>query len=251
MPRPIVALIAIVGSIVAASAIALADPTLGVPVTHTGNAGPPVEINECKLLYTGGLLVGSTAGVQVEFTNDTEKTADIIEFRVTSGAQGGIVRDVGTFSPGIEIKHHYRSGDGQMMFAPIFSHPHIQCAVETVHFKDGVVWRANQAAVAKSEDPPGDSAGDAPIAASPSKLAFTATGSAYDQFFTTTDPGDTGALSESDNCAQVASVTLVSQSATSAVFRVSPVGVGLCGATVKDGSGYTRLIPISVTSTAK
>jgi hypothetical protein len=84
-----------------------ADPTLGVPVTPTGAAGPPVEIDECKLLYSGNWVAGQSAGVQMKFTNDSVLVADVINFHVTAtGGESAIIRDVGKFSPGIEM-HPY------------------------------------------------------------------------------------------------------------------------------------------------
>ncbi|MGZ3519207.1 MAG: hypothetical protein ACXVAM_18910, partial [Vulcanimicrobiaceae bacterium] len=227
MRRRILSALAFALASIAAPLVAFGDPTLGVPVTATVNAGPPVEINECKLLYTGGWLMGSSSGMQVEFTNDTNQVADVINFRVTSGSQGGNIRDVGTFTPGIEIRHKYHAGDGQMMFSPIFSHPHINCSVESVHFKDGTVWRADARVQAPEPTPAG------PIAAAPAKLSFAAAGAANDQFFTATQTV-AGDVTESDNCAAIAKVTILSKTSMSAVFRVSPLGGGMCAASLKD-----------------
>jgi len=114
-----------------------ADPTVGVPVIPTGAAGPPVEIDECTLLYSGNQVAGESAGVAMKFTNDSTLTADVINFRVSAGSENGIIRDVGKFSPGIEITHHYKEGSGHMMFSPLLSHPHLYCTVASVHFTDG------------------------------------------------------------------------------------------------------------------
>src|ERR1700730_4540546 len=140
--------------ILVVSSRSVGDPTLGVPVTPTGAVGPPVQIDVCSLRYAGGWIVGTSAGVEIKFTNNSKVTADVINFQVNSGDQGGVIRDVGKFSPGIEITHRYKEGDGQMMFAPIFSHPHINCSVESIHFEDGTVW---QAALAPTPTPLGTS----------------------------------------------------------------------------------------------
>src|ERR1700724_1697928 len=121
----------------------VADPSIGVPVTPTGATGTPIEIDECKLLYSGNDVAGESAGVSLKFTNDSKLTADLINFRVTAGSESGMIRDVGTFTPGIEITHHYKEGSGHMMFAPLLSHVHLDCSVASVHFTDGSVWQAS------------------------------------------------------------------------------------------------------------
>ncbi len=228
------------------SATALADPTMGVPVTETQNSASPVTVNECKLKYAGGLIVGTSAGISIQFTNESNQEADIINFRVTAGSQGGVIRDVGSFAPGIEISHSYRTGDGQMMFSPILSHPNLVCTVDSVHFKDGTVWRPGQPSAAASPAstasvPPG------PLAASIDKLAFTATGEAYSSLFTVSAQTATK-LTENDNCMGIANVTTISTTASQIALKATPIGQGVCGIDVRDAAGHTLVVPVGVTA---
>lgn len=117
-------------------------PSLGVPMPQSNTAGPPVELDECQLTYTG-LLIGKVSGFIAKFTNDTSTTADVVEIQVndTSGNPLGIIRDVGSFAPGVEVTHKYHEGEGTITF-PLFSHTHVACSIAVVHFVDGTVWRA-------------------------------------------------------------------------------------------------------------
>jgi hypothetical protein len=223
---------------------AFADPTLGVPVKPTGAAGPPVEIDECKLLYSGNWLAGESSGVQIKFTNDSTLVADIVSFRVTAtGGETGIIRDVGKFSPGIEITHHYREGDGHMMFAPIFTHPHLDCSVLSVHFSDGSVW---QTAVPSAAESASTRAQAGPLKASPESLFFEGVGQRYDQFLIINDEVDIGAIELWSHCAGIAAAKTVATGTRSAVLRVSSVGKGNCSITVADRWRHSTMIPVAV-----
>ncbi len=103
-------------------------------------AGPPVEIDECKLLYSGDAVAGVSSGVLVKFTNDGAVPADLVTFKVSAAGETALIRDVGTFTPGIEITHHYREGSGHPMFSPLLDHVVLSCSIASVHFKDGSVW---------------------------------------------------------------------------------------------------------------
>ena len=119
-------------------------PTLGVSVPQTQNVGPPVELDECQLTYSGGLLIGKVSGFIAKFTNDTTLTADVAEIQVLdAGGQAlGTIRDVGTFAPGVEITHKYREGEGTVTFTGLFNRARVSCNIWVVHFTDGTVWRA-------------------------------------------------------------------------------------------------------------
>jgi len=122
--------------------VANADTPMGVPIPSSSPRGIPIAIDECSLEYSGNLLVGQVAGVLVKFTNETNITADVVQIRVaTESGVGGILRDVGKFSPGTEITHTFREGEGTLVFAPLFSHPHISCSIIAVHFVDGSTWQ--------------------------------------------------------------------------------------------------------------
>jgi hypothetical protein len=108
--------------------------------------GPPVELDECKPYYTGGFLVGQTAGFEAKFTNNGHVTADVVEIQVldASGNQIAVIRDVGNYAPGVEITHRYREGAGAVTLSPLFSSSktHVSCTIWSVHFVDGTLWQA-------------------------------------------------------------------------------------------------------------
>lgn len=119
-------------------------PTLGVSIPQTQNVGPPVELDECQLTYSGGLIIGKVSGFLAKFTNDTAQTADVVEIQVldADGQVMGTIRDVGTFAPGVEITHKYREGEGTVTFTGLFKRARVSCNIWVVHFSDGTVWRA-------------------------------------------------------------------------------------------------------------
>lgn len=120
----------------------LADSASGAPVVPPSSSAPPVEIDECQLLYSGNQLAGQSNGVEIKFTNDAKSVADLVSFQVAAAGESAIIRDVGTFTPGIEITHRYREGSGHLMFSPLIDHVHLDCSVGSVHFKDGSLWQA-------------------------------------------------------------------------------------------------------------
>lgn len=229
--------------------VAVADPSLGIKVAPTTNDGPPVEINECAVLYRGGWLVGQAAGVKIEFTNDTDKKADVINFGVSDGgSHGGNIRDVGSFAPGIEVRHKYRAGDGMMMFSPLFSHPHISCSVVSVHFEDGTVWRAGQSISAPQTSVDSTAAS---LTAAPSQLAFDSVGSRSAQLLTLTAVKAT-TFTQTNNCSAIANVVEVSHDDAQVVYNVVPTADGLCGIIVRDATGAQAMVIVKVqASTSK
>lgn len=223
-----------------------ADPTIGIPVTPTGAAGPPVEIDECKLLYSGNWLAGESSGVQMKFTNDSTLAADVINFRIAAtGGESVIIRDVGTFSPGTEITHTYKEGNGHMMFAPLFSHPHLDCTVASVHFGDGSVWQP-QPPQPVSTSAATAAASFAPLSSAPSSLAFGGTGNEFDQFLTVRGAGPIGAIRESGNCTGIVSVKRIAIGPRSAALRVSPLASGYCAIKLTDDKHHAVVVPVVV-----
>jgi len=229
---------------------AVADPTLGVPVGQSANVGLPVEINECSVLYTGGWLVGATAGVKVEFTNDTTKTADVINFYVTDGSHGGNIRDVGSFAPGIEVRHHYRAGGGQMMFSPLFSHPHITCSLASVHFTDGTVWRP----ASVIETGAGNGASEVTVAPSdtlvsnPQEIDLTTRGSTNSRVLTITDAQKTDSFAYSDSCGGIITIAEISHNDFEIALNVTAAKAGICALNVRNSRGSEALVVVKVTS---
>lgn len=246
------------GVLTAALAFALplrseADPNIGVPMTPTGAVGPPVEIDECKLLYSGNDVAGESDGISLKFTNDSKLTADLINFKITAGSEGGMIRDVGTFTPGIEITHRYREGSGHLMFSPLLSHVALDCSVAAVHFTDGSVWQASSV---KPADP-APSASSAPLVKSarplglaPAALTFAGVGPQYDQYLTIYDAVGLGAIHRSGSCARIVRVRTVQATARSAALRVSPITAGRCSITIADAANNAASIPVVVNAVA-
>lgn len=140
-------------------------PTLNVPNTSTGPpSGSPIEVEDCKLQYQGGLMLAKTGKLVIEFTNEGDVTADMVRFRVAWGTNdAAFVRDQGKFSPGVTVKHEFKQSEGALI-SPLFSHPDLQCTVQSVHFADGSTWTMQTAsasltpAVAESMPSPSPSA---------------------------------------------------------------------------------------------
>jgi hypothetical protein len=145
------------------NAAAQSPPILNNPAPATGSEGPPIVVDDCELVYRKGFIAYKNNGayaseirLRIEFTNESSKTADLIEFRVL-GNNGSIQRDVGTFESGVEVTHE---------FTPTGSGAPRACVAQSVHFTDGTVWQyqttptesANTAihlGVILHDDPPG------------------------------------------------------------------------------------------------
>ena len=223
-----------------------ADPTIAVPVTPTGAVGPPIEIDECKLLYSGNDVAGESAGVYLKFTNDSTLTADLINFKVVAGSESGMIRDVGTFTPGIEITHHYREGSGHLMFSPLLSHVALDCSVASVHFKNGTVWQAASVKPPAPSPTPVDLASPRPIDYAPDSLTFAGLGSQFDRYVSLYDATGIGAVHQSGTCTGIVSVRAVDVSRRSAALRVSPIASGRCSMVLADAANNSIESPISV-----
>jgi S1-C subfamily serine protease len=117
----------------------------------TNSQLPPVVVNDCQFYYKGTLLVGVVSGVRIEYTNESSKTANLIEFLISDGRHSVLVRDVGTFSPGVEIIHRFPKQTGQEIYSPLFSHPKVTCRTQQAHFIDGTTWVYGENAAAASE----------------------------------------------------------------------------------------------------
>lgn len=120
------------------SADAASAQSLGVP--NTSNAAPtgsPVQIEDCTTGTEGGsLLAASNGRFRIVFTNEGVVRADLLKFRVNYGSESLLIRDKGSFAPGVTV---YSS--------PLFSPTKLSCTVEAAHFIDGSEWTPHGAAV--------------------------------------------------------------------------------------------------------
>lgn len=129
--------------------IAVTDPVLGNAAPQTGSHGPPIAVNDCSFSYGDqNAVLKNVNGIRIEFTDESAKTADLVTFSTTSPLGDATVRDVGTFTPGTEIRHNFRQYTSSNVWAPV--NPPLNCAVEAVHFTDGTVWQ--QGAPSKEVD---------------------------------------------------------------------------------------------------
>lgn len=244
----LVLLAGVLVALLAAPSRVSADPNIGVPVTPTGALGPPVEVDECQLLYSGNDVAGESAGVAMKFTNDSKLTADLINFHVAAGDESGNIRDVGTFSPGIEITHHYKEGSGHMMFAPLLSHVHLDCSVASVHFTNGAVWQAS-AVPAATPTPVAVVPSRPALVSAPTILTFDGMGKEFDQFLSVYSAAGLRSFHQSGTCAGIVRVRTVDTGSHSAALRVSPMSRGRCTITIADAASHSLEIPVVVGET--
>ena len=204
------------------------------------DAGSPVVINSCTPMLASnsngptvaGIPLSQTSnGIEIQFTNTSSQTANLINFAVDSNGTKFVIRDVGTFSPNVEVKHRYRNGSGQSFVLPSLMAPNLKCTVESVHFTGGNVWR------------PG-APGAGRLNASPTRLDLQHTDATT--FFMVSTNDNVGAFSERDTCSGIARITLVAAGNSAATFSVDPLGAGSCVATVTDEDGQTLQVPVTV-----
>lgn len=218
----------------------------------SGGAAAPVTINSCQPMINnnsggpsvGGIsLTGTSSGIQIQFTNNAAKTANLINFAVDSNGTSFVIRDVGTFSSGTEITHRYRNGAGQSYVLPSLIAPSLKCSVESVHFTDGTVWRMGSAPTAVETPEP--QAGTASLLSSAPTRVDAATNGAIQYFMVSTREKIAG-FSERDTCQNIANVTLVAAGGESATYSVQPINRGSCMATIQDQDGHSLTVPINV-----
>jgi membrane-associated protease RseP (regulator of RpoE activity) len=119
-------------------------PILGNPAPQTGSNGSPVTMNDCSFIYRVQDFVRRVHRLKIEFTNESNKTADLVTFNVTSDIGGATIRDVGKYEAGAEVSHEYRQFYNVVM--PDLQE-NLHCTVQAVHFTDGTTWAAGVAPV--------------------------------------------------------------------------------------------------------
>lgn len=112
----------------------------------------PIIVDYCHIQYEQGPNVTPSAAValtkksgplEIKFTNESEKTANIVRFGIHMEGETASIRDVGSFAPGITIHHKFRDFSGRTKF--IFSsEPQPKCSVQYVKFTDGSTWSAEE-----------------------------------------------------------------------------------------------------------
>jgi hypothetical protein len=224
--------------------LAFALPLIGA-APALDSTSHPIQINSCApQLGSGtqslfGIPVASTSsGIQIQFTNESSKTANLINFAVDSNGETFVMRDVGTFSPGVEITHRYRNGEGQAFVLPSLISPKIKCHVDSVRFADGTVWRRGDNRKSVDTVP-------ATLSVAPSgPVTLAVNGEA--RLFLVQSSGTVAAFSERDACSGIAKVSLAAAGENSATYSVAPVGRGSCTVNVTEESGPTISVPVNV-----
>jgi hypothetical protein len=237
-------------SVCAIAAIAVSAPSSAA--SAAGNA-PPVTINSCGPIinknqtqnYFGvNVPVSTSAGIGIEFVNESQVTATLVNFAVDSNGDQFVIRDVGKFSPGVSIKHQYRNGQGQSFVLPAFIAPKITCHVASVEFSDGTVWRKGQASASTTGPVATVPQSASTLTATPARVNIDGVANAALFLVSTTER--VAAFKETDNCAKIASIFVAATADASATYSVKPLAPGSCSATVTDEDGRSVSVPIVV-----
>jgi hypothetical protein len=228
--------------------------------TEAQSPSPPVSIDACApiirqpMVFPGespppsfmGVPIASTSsGMRIAFVNDANQVATLVTFAVNDNGNQFVIRDVGTFSPGVSIDHTYSNGRGQSYLLPSFITPHVRCRVQSVKFADGSVWRRGEGTtVPRPLAVAGTSTTGGPLSATPAQLTIAAGTQSALLLVQSTAP--VAGFREHDTCDGIASVYVASVADTAATYAVKPVAPGHCTATVRNEVGASIAIPIVV-----
>lgn len=238
--------------------LACALAAWAVPVNAVAQGSEsPVTINACSTYiqpnpvqtnaptFMGvpiAALTSKSAGMRISFVNNSKQIAKLVNFEIDSNGNEFIVRDAGTFSPGVLIDHSFKNGAGQNFILPAFISPKLKCRVASVEFADGSMWRHGQppnvVPVAIPPAPPGRLS-----IVPPSVVLENQSESAL--FMVQTSSRIAG-LKQTDNCAGIASVFVGASADRATSYYVKPIAAGKCAAHVIDENGATASIPIEV-----
>ena len=199
----------------------------------------PVVVNTCNLIYDKSNPSSTIRGLDVQFTNESQKSASVVNIAADINGTTQIIRDQGSFSPGIEIHHEYRTGGQQFalptVLASIFgSKPEVNCSVSSVHFTDGSRWPTQQAAA---------QANSAAISVSPLSLNLSGAGTASARLVLASGGGP---LSMSSNCGSFATVEMLGSTSRDIALRVTPKAPGNCSISVRDENDNVVTVPVVV-----
>jgi hypothetical protein len=227
------------------------------PLKVLGQSAPPVTIDTCAPLLTPNAsatsapsfmgiplasITSTSAGMHIVFVNDSQQVVKLVNFGVDSNGNRFIVRDVGTFSPGVSIDHQYRNGAGQGFILPSFIAPNVKCSVTSVEFADGTLWRPGQPpnvvpnAIASPEQ--------SGLSVSPKQLTLNSRSEAA--LFFVQSATRVADLKETDNCTGIATILVGASGDRAVSYYVRPIAPGTCAAHMINETGATVSIPISV-----
>jgi hypothetical protein len=201
--------------------------------------GDPVVLNSCNLMYDNSSFTSTISGLDVQFTNNSSKAASVVNIQATINGSTEIIRDQGTFSPGIEIHHKYKSGGEQFALPVVLQNifggkPQVTCAIHSVKFADGTHW-PGQSAQATA---PNSSA----INVSPTSITLRGSGASNTRLVLATGGGP---LAMNSNCGGVADVGLLASTSRDIALRVTPKAAGSCTITIRDENDNVVTVPIT------
>lgn len=213
-----------------------------VPSAVAQEPAPPIQLNLCALTYDNqNSLTSQVTGLQAKFTNNSRKVATVVNIRANINGSEQVIRDEGVFSPGIEIDHRYRTGQGQfalpVILDSLFGKPQVQCSIDSVEFQDGTRWTPGAAMTAANSNP-------SAIQVHPATLILHGTGNANARLMLATGGGS---LAVNSACGSVASVQILSTTAHDVALRVVPKQAGTCTITIRDINDNFASVPVSVT----
>jgi hypothetical protein len=225
----------------------VAPPAGGEPPVTINSCGPIINKNSSQTSTIAGIPVpipaSSSSGIAIEFVNESNQTATLVNFAVDSAGDNFVIRDVGTFTPGVSIKHQYRNGAGQAFILPAFISPNVTCHVASVEFADGSVWRRGQPAAPAPTVAPA-AASSAALNATPARLNME--GASDSQLFLVSSSARVAAFKETDDCGKVATIFVAATGDSSATYSVKPIAAGTCTARVTDEAGNAVTVPIVI-----
>ncbi len=218
--------------------LALALATFALLSTSVARAAgqSPVAINSCNLIFSGSGLGATVSGLDAQFTNNSNVTASVVNIEANIDGSTQLIRDKGTFSPGIEIHHRYRSGGEQfalpVVLQSIFgSKPQVRCKIGSVQFVDGSRW------------PGAESMQSSAIQITPTVLALTGVGAA-NAALSLANGG--GPLAMQSNCGPYAAVDVLASTTRQLALRITPKAPGSCSVTIRDENDNIATLPITV-----
>lgn len=207
-------------------------------------AADPVALNSCNLAYESSTNIASQiSGLDVQFTNESSKTATIVNIRTQILGQTSVIRDVGTFSPGIEIHHRYKTG-GQFALPAVLQsfmgNPSVTCAVDSVSFEDGSTWRGTANSTQTSST---NANNPYAITLQPTSLLLDGVGAGSSRLLLASGGG---ALGVNSDCGSIAKVDILATTRHDVALRVMPKATGACTITLRDNNGNFATVPVTI-----
>jgi hypothetical protein len=109
----------------------------------------PVVVDVCRgSMMHAGKAASRTNTIEIAFRDVGTVAAHAVDFEVTwGGGDVQTIHDVGTFSPGVTVRHAFVHA-ARDASSPFFPHSPVTCSAEAVRFADGSRW--HRADVSKS-----------------------------------------------------------------------------------------------------